>query len=841
MPPFRLDSVFTPTADQPKAIAALAEGVEQGERFQTLLGATGTGKTMTMAGVIEAVQRPALVIAHNKTLAAQLCNEFRTFFPDNAVEYFVSYYDYYQPEAYVPSRDLYIEKDSAINQEVDRLRHAATAAVFARRDVIVVASVSCIYGLGSPEVYEMNMQILRRGEEIDRDALLRKLVSIQYTRNDTVLARGTFRVRGETLEIFPAYAETAYRATLFGDEVERLQHFDPLTGELIEDDLEHVAIWPATHYNVREGSIEKAVADIGAELNERCAQLESEGKLLESHRLRQRTQYDMEMLREMGFCSGIENYSRILDGRGPGDRPYCLIDYFPKDFVCFIDESHQTVPQLGGMYEGDRSRKQTLVDYGFRLPSAMDNRPQRFEEFLSITPQLLFVSATPGEFERTRSGRIVEQIVRPTGIVDPEVQVRATRNQIDDLMNEIRARTEREERVLVTTLTKKMSEDLTQYLLEMGFSVRYLHSEIDTLERIQIIRDLRLGEYDVLVGRQPAARGPRPPRGVAGGDPRRRQGGLPARGDLADPDDRPRGAQRQRRGADVRRQGDPRDARGDRGDRPPPRDPGGVQRGARDHRRVDRQGRLGHRGVPAGRVQGAARAPSAAQPRTRQRQGEGDANPRARAPRGGARGGDARRGGGAALRVRRAAARRDPRAAPRSPRGPGAGGARRGVGVGLPAPVQLDRQSIERSDFPLLRRGYDPDAVGAHLQALAAAVQELSQRAASAGVEPSLSSAAATRVQGILEAAQTTAAEIEREAQRDAQRTREEGAGELERARAHVETLAAAAAALLAQVQSLDSEVARAREEPPRGGRVAVHACACAEARDIAAGLGSRG
>jgi excinuclease ABC subunit B len=500
MPPFRLDSVFTPTADQPTAIASLAEGIEQGERFQTLLGATGTGKTMTMAGVIEAVQRPALVIAHNKTLAAQLCNEFRTFFPENAVEYFVSYYDYYQPEAYVPSRDLYIEKDSAINQEVDRLRHAATAAVFARRDVIVVASVSCIYGLGSPEVYEMNMQILSRGAEIDRDALLRKLVSIQYTRNDTVLARGTFRVRGETLEIWPAYAEAAYRATLFGDEVERLQHFDPLTGELLEEDIEHVAIWPATHYNVREGSIEKAVADIGAELNERCAQLESEGKLLESHRLRQRTQYDMEMLREMGFCSGIENYSRILDGRGPGDRPYCLIDYFPKDFVCFIDESHQTVPQLGGMYEGDRSRKQTLVDYGFRLPSAMDNRPQRFEEYLSITPQLLFVSATPGEFERTRAGRIVEQIVRPTGIVDPEVQVRATRNQIDDLMNEIRARVDRQERVLVTTLTKKMSEDLTQYLLEMGFRVRYLHSEIDTLERIQIIRDLRLGEYDVLVG-----------------------------------------------------------------------------------------------------------------------------------------------------------------------------------------------------------------------------------------------------------------------------------------------------------------------------------------------------
>ncbi len=500
MPAFKLDSAFTPTADQPRAIEQLAESIERGERFSTLLGATGTGKTMTMAGVIEAVQRPTLVMAHNKTLAAQLCNEFRTFFPDNAVEYFVSYYDYYQPEAYVPSRDLYIEKDSAINQEVDRLRHAATAAVFARRDVIVVASVSCIFGLGSPETYEMNMQILRRGEVIDRDQLLRKLVSIQYTRNDTALSRGTFRVRGETLEVFPAYAETAFRAIMFGDEVERLQHFDPLTGELIADDLEHVAIWPATHYNVKEGTVEAAVAEIGRELNARCEELESEGKLLESHRLRQRTQYDMEMLREMGFCSGIENYSRILDGRRPGDRPYCLIDYFPKDFVCLIDESHQTVPQIGGMFEGDRSRKRTLVDYGFRLPSAMDNRPQTFDEFLSITPQLMFVSATPGGYERTRSGRVVEQIVRPTGIVDPEVQVRATRNQIDDLMNEVRQRVGRNERVLVTTLTKKMSEDLTGYLLEMGFKVRYLHSEIDTLERIQIIRDLRLGEYDVLVG-----------------------------------------------------------------------------------------------------------------------------------------------------------------------------------------------------------------------------------------------------------------------------------------------------------------------------------------------------
>ncbi|MFL5829564.1 MAG: excinuclease ABC subunit UvrB [Solirubrobacteraceae bacterium] len=500
MPKFELDAQFQPTADQPAAIRSIAEGIDAGERFVTLLGATGTGKTMTMAATVAEVQKPALVIAHNKTLAAQLCNEFRTYFPRNAVEYFVSYYDYYQPEAYVPSKDLYIEKDSAINQEIDRLRHSATAALFARRDVLIVASVSCIYGLGSPQTYDENLQTLRKGEMVDREALLRKLVSIQYSRNDTALSRGNFRVRGDTLEIFPAYAETAYRIVLFGDEVEHLQHFDPLTGEILEDDLEHVGIWPASHYNVREGYIEDAVAEIGKELNERCTELEAQGKLLESHRLRQRTQYDMEMLRELGFCSGIENYSRILDMRAPGSRPYCLLDYFPDDFVCFIDESHQTVPQIGGMYEGDRSRKQTLVEYGFRLPSALDNRPQTFQEFLSITPQVVFVSATPGEYERGHSGRIVEQIVRPTGIIDPDVEVRETRNQIDDLMNEIRAVVDRDERTLVTTLTKKMAEDLTDYLLEMGFKVRYLHSEVDTLERIQIIRELRLGEFDVLVG-----------------------------------------------------------------------------------------------------------------------------------------------------------------------------------------------------------------------------------------------------------------------------------------------------------------------------------------------------
>ena len=441
------------------------------------------------------------MIAHNKTLAAQLCNEFRTYFPDNAVEYFVSYYDYYQPEAYVPSRDLYIEKDSSINAEIDRLRHAATAAVFARRDVIVVASVSCIYGLGSPEVYERNMQLLRRGESIDRDALLRKLVSIQYTRNDTVLARGNFRVKGETLEVFPAYAETAYRAVLFGDEVEALAEFDPLTGELIADDLEHVAIWPATHYNVADGQTERAVGR-----DRRRARASAAPSSRPRASCSRPTGCASAPSTTWRCCArsasarGSRTTRGSSTGAQPGERPYCLLDYFPRDFVCFIDESHQTVPQIGGMYEGDRSRKQTLVDYGFRLPSALDNRPQTFEEFLRVTPQIVFVSATPGEFERTRSGRVVEQIVRPTGIVDPQVEVRATRNQIDDLMREVRLRVERDERVLVTTLTKKMAEDLSGYLLELGFRARYLHSEIDTLERIQIIRELRLGEYDVLVG-----------------------------------------------------------------------------------------------------------------------------------------------------------------------------------------------------------------------------------------------------------------------------------------------------------------------------------------------------
>jgi excinuclease ABC subunit B len=499
VPDFRINPAYSPVADQPTAREGLAGGVEGGDRFQTLLGVTGSGKTATMAFTIEQVQRPALVIAHNKTLAAQLCNEFREFFPDNAVEYFVSYYDYYQPEAYVPAQDLYIEKDSSINDEIDRLRHSATAALFARRDVIVVASVSCIYGLGSPEKYDAQVVLLKKGDMVDRDEVLRKLVDNHYTRNDQSLGRGGFRVKGETLEVFPAYAESAYRAVFFGDEIEEVQHFDPLTGEVFGE-LEHAGIWPATHYATDRPTIERALVEIRDELEQRTKELEAEGKLLESHRLRQRTQFDMEMLRELGFCNGIENYSRILDGRAPGERPYCLLDFFPEDFVCFIDESHQTVPQIGGMYEGDRSRKQTLVEYGFRLPSALDNRPQTFDEFLAHVPQIVFVSATPGDFEQNHSSQIVEQIVRPTGIVDPDVSVRETKNQIDDLMNEIRTRQEAGERALVTTLTKKMAEDLTDYLLEYGFRVRYLHSEVDTLERIQIIRELRLGEFDVLVG-----------------------------------------------------------------------------------------------------------------------------------------------------------------------------------------------------------------------------------------------------------------------------------------------------------------------------------------------------
>src|SRR5881398_1730004 len=499
MAEFKTSDAYQPTGDQPQAIAELSEGLEAGERYQTLLGATGTGKTATMAWIIEKVGRPALLIAHNKTLAAQLCNELREFFRDNAVEYFVSYYDYYQPEAYVPQADLYIEKDSSRNDDIARLRLAATSSLFTRRDVVVVASVSCIYGLGSPEEWRERMIYVEVGAEHDRDLLLRKLIDSQYVRNDTTLGRGRFRVKGDVVEVQPANQETAYRISFFGDEVEGMTHFDPLTGE-VHAKLDNLSIWPATEYVTSQPTVERAVDEIRHELEQQVVMFEEEGKLLEAHRIRQRTEYDLEMLKELGFCNGIENYSRILEGRAAGTHPFTLLDYFPSDYVVFLDESHQTVPQIGGMYEGDRSRKQTLVDYGFRLPSALDNRPLRFDEFLSITPQMMFVSATPGEYERVHSGRVVEQLIRPTGIVDPDVELRATKNQIDDLLSEIRRREAAGERVLVTTLTKKMAEDLTDYLLESGVKARYLHSEIDTLERIQIIRELRLGEYDVLVG-----------------------------------------------------------------------------------------------------------------------------------------------------------------------------------------------------------------------------------------------------------------------------------------------------------------------------------------------------
>ena len=496
---FRTTDVYSPTGDQPRAIAEIASSIADRNRFQTILGATGTGKTATMAWIIEKVQKPALVIAHNKTLAAQLCNEFREFFPENAVEYFVSYYDYYQPEAYIPQADLYIEKDSSQNDDIARLRLAATSALFTRRDVVVVASVSCIYGLGSPEEWRERVVILEVGEEHDRDEVLRKLIDSQYVRNDTVLGRGRFRVKGDVMEIQPANGETAYRVSFFGDEVEQITHFDPLTGEVYAK-MDNLAIWPATEYITSRPTVERAVDELRFELEQQVATFESEGRMLEAHRIRQRTEYDLEMLKELGFCNGIENYSRVLEGRPAGSHPFTLIDYFGEDFVVFVDESHQTVPQLGGMYEGDRSRKQTLVDYGFCLPSALDNRPLRFDEFLGKVEQLVFVSATPGPFELSRSKVIAEQLVRPTGVVDPEVELRATRNQIDDLLNEIRRREEAGERTLVTTLTKKMAEDLTDYLLEAGVRARYLHSEIDTLDRIRIIRELRLGEFDVLVG-----------------------------------------------------------------------------------------------------------------------------------------------------------------------------------------------------------------------------------------------------------------------------------------------------------------------------------------------------
>ena len=500
MPRFEVVSEYTPSGDQPEAIEALASGLEMGLDEQTLLGVTGSGKTFTMAKIIEKVQRPTLVLAHNKTLAAQLCAEFREFFPHNAVEYFVSYYDYYQPEAYIPHTDTFIEKDSAINEEIDRLRLSATASLMERRDVIVVSSVSCIYGLGEPEDFAKMMVSLRVGATLERDELLKKLVAIRYERNDIAFDRNMFRVRGDTVEIWPAYwKDTALRVEFFGDEIDRISEINVVTGTPIRR-LNNIPIWPATHYVTPKEKMDAAIQEIYKELEGRVAFFEGEGKLVEAQRLKQRTMYDVEMMQELGYCSGIENYSRVIEGRPVGSPPHTLLDYFPKDFVLFIDESHVTLPQVRAMYNGDRARKTTLVDYGFRLPCAFDNRPLKFEEFEKRLNQVVYVSATPGEYERTRSGQIVEQVIRPTGLLDPEIQVRPVEGQIDDLIGEINQRTQRSERVLVTTLTKRMAEGLTAYLQNAGIKVRYMHHDIDTIERMEIIRDLRLGTFDVLVG-----------------------------------------------------------------------------------------------------------------------------------------------------------------------------------------------------------------------------------------------------------------------------------------------------------------------------------------------------
>ena len=500
MPAFRVVAPFEPTGDQPAAIAALSEGVKNGLDEQVLLGVTGSGKTYTMAKVIEQVQRPTLVLAHNKTLAAQLCSEFKEFFPDNAVEYFVSYYDYYQPEAYIPHTDTFIEKDASTNQEIDRLRHSATSSLYERKDVIVVASVSCIYGLGDPVDYANMVISLRVGQEYGREELLRRLVNIRYDRNDLAFERDKFRVRGDTVEIFPAYAQSAaVRVEFFGDEIDRISEFHPVTGQVLRT-MSHIAIYPASHYVTAPEKMEKAIATIEKELEERLKYFEENDMLVEAQRLKQRTMYDIEMLRELGHCSGIENYSRVLSDRPVGSAPMTLIDYFPDDFLLLIDESHVTLPQVHAMYNGDRARKESLVRYGFRLPCAYDNRPLTFEEFEQRVHQRIYVSATPGEYERTRAGQIVEQVIRPTGLLDPVVEVRPVDGQIDDLMEEIRLRNEKNERTLVTTLTKKMAEDLTDYLVSMGVRTRYMHSDVGTLERMELIRDLRLGEFDVLVG-----------------------------------------------------------------------------------------------------------------------------------------------------------------------------------------------------------------------------------------------------------------------------------------------------------------------------------------------------
>ena len=614
MPEFEVVSPFRPSGDQPAAIAGLAEGVRRGDRYQTLQGITGSGKTATIAWMIEQVQRPTLIIEPNKSLAAQLSSELRELFPKNRVEFFVSYYDYYQPEAYLPTTDTYIEKDSSINDEIDRLRHATTSSLLMRRDVIVVASVSCIYGLGSPDEYRDRILGLAVGEQLDQRDVLRRLVDLQYARNDVNLVRGTFRARGDTVEIHPAYEEQALRVEMFGDTVERIVPFDVLTGEMGEE-MEDVAVYAATHYVTGDDIIQRAVGTIEVELRERLQEFEREGKLLEAQRLRVRTEHDLEMLAETGVCSGVENYSRHLDGRAPGETPYTLLDFFPKDYLCVIDESHVAVPQLHGQYAGDRSRKDVLVEHGFRLPSAKDNRPLRFDEFVERVPQAVFVSATPGPFELEHSAQIVEQVIRPTGLVDPEVTIMPTKGQVDDLLARIARTVEAGGRVLVTTLTKKMAEDLTDYLADAGrpgavpaLGHRHHHADRDPA-RAPARHDRRAGRH------QPPARGPRPARGGARGHPRRRQGGLPALRLLADPDHGTGRPQRRRHGRPVRRHGDRLHARGRLGDPAPSRAPDRLQPRARD--RPPDHPQVGHRHPRAAARQPAAEwpGPDAAGPR----------------------------------------------------------------------------------------------------------------------------------------------------------------------------------------------------------------------------------
>ena len=579
---FQLVSDYKPAGDQPRAISELLSGLDAGDKDQVLLGVTGSGKTFTMAKVIQQVNRPALILAHNKTLAAQLYHEFKQFFPNNAVEYFVSYYDYYQPEAYIPAGDLYIEKESTINDELDKLRLSATRSLFERRDCIIVSSVSCIYGLGSPEAYYGMLLLLEKGQKIKRQDITRRLVEILYERNDVDFRRGTFRVRGDVIEVYPTYDENAFRIELFGDEIDSLSQIDPLFGT-VKQKYARLPIYPKSHYVVLPERKTTAVNSIVAELTEWEAQLEHEGRLVESQRIHQRTRFDLEMIKSVGFCHGIENYSRHFSGRLPGEPPPTLLDYFPRDFLVFIDESHVTVPQLHGMWHGDRSRKQNLVDYGFRLPSAMDNRPLRFEEWESRIGQTIYVSATPGPFELTKSaGVVVEQIIRPTGLVDPQVEIRPVKGQIDDLLAEIRDRAAKNQRVLVTTLTKRMAEDLANYYTEVGVRCRYMHSEIETLERIRLLRDLRKGEYDVLIGINLLREGLDLPE-VLGGHPGRRQGRLPPQPGLAHPDHRPRRPPPRRPRHPLRRQDDRLHAPRHRRNQPSPRKAGDLQRSQRHH------------------------------------------------------------------------------------------------------------------------------------------------------------------------------------------------------------------------------------------------------------------